>query len=156
MFGFLKRRRRERLRATPFPSAWLEILEKNFPLYRRLSAADQRELQGHIQVFLAEKQFEGCGGLEITDEIKVTIAAQACLLLLHRDTDYYPWVHSVLVYPSAYVGKTASELSSGLWTEGEQPRGGESWRHGPVVLTWDHVRSGAADIADGHNIVFHE
>ena len=65
-------------------------------------------------------------------------------------------MHSVLVYPSAYVGKTASELSSGLWTEGEQPRGGESWRHGPVVLTWDHVRSGAAEIADGHNIVFHE
>jgi hypothetical protein len=89
MFGLFKRRRRERLRTTPIPHEWEQILRKNVPLYRRLPEADRRELHGHIQVFLAEKHFEGCGGLELTDEIKLTIAAQACLLLLHRDADYY-------------------------------------------------------------------
>ena len=86
MFGF-KKRRREKLRNQPFPPAWLEIIEKNVPIYHRLSGADKKEIQGHILVFLAEKNFEGCGGLEVTDEIKVTIAAQACILLLHRETD---------------------------------------------------------------------
>ena len=75
------------------------------PYYDRLDEADRRELQGHIQVFLAEKHFEGCGGLALTDEIKVTIAAQACLLLLHRETDYYRRLVTILVYPSAYTAK---------------------------------------------------
>ena len=65
------------------------------------------ELQGLVQVLLAEKIFEGCGGLVLTDEIKVTIAAQACLLLLHRDTDIYPKLTTILVYPSAYVAKAS-------------------------------------------------
>ena len=99
MFGFFKRRRRERLRAAPFPPEWDGILRRNVSLYDRLPEADRRELQGHIQVFLAEKHFEGCGGLALTDEIKVTIAAQACLLLLHRETDYYPRLITILVYP---------------------------------------------------------
>ena len=86
MFGLFKRRRRERLRSEPFPPDWEAILRKNVLLYDRLSEADQQELRGLIQVFLAEKVFEGCNGLEITDEIKVTIAAGACLLLLQRPT----------------------------------------------------------------------
>ncbi len=79
--------------------AWLDIIHNNVPIYNHLPEADQRELQGHIQVFLAEKVFEGCGGLELTEEIKVTIAAQACLLLLHRETNYYPRLITILVYP---------------------------------------------------------
>jgi hypothetical protein len=84
VFGFLTRRRRTQLRAQPFPPDWREIIERNLPIFRRLPPDDQAELLGHVQVFLAEKKFEGCGGLELTDEIRVTIAAQACLLLLHR------------------------------------------------------------------------
>jgi hypothetical protein len=101
MFGLFKRRRRDRLKAAPFPPEWEPIIRKNVPFYGRLSEADRKELRGHIHVFLAEKHFEGCGGLALTDEIKVTIAAQACLLLLHRDTDYYRRLVTVLVYPSA-------------------------------------------------------
>ena len=107
MFSFFKKRRRQRLRSEPFPSAWLTIIKHNLPIYNYLPQAAQQELQGHIQVFLAEKLFEGCGGLELTDEIKVTIAAQACLLLLHRETDYYPRLITILVYPHAYVAKSA-------------------------------------------------
>src|SRR5689334_21387337 len=96
-------RRREKLRALPFPPEWERIVARNVSAYSRLSTEDQCELQGHIQVLLAEKHFEGCGGLELTDEIRVTIAAQASVLLLHRETDYYPRLKSILVYPSAYV-----------------------------------------------------
>src|SRR5438093_72382 len=92
----LRQGRRQRLRTAPFPPAWRAILERNVELYRHLPAALQEELQGHMQVFLAEKRFEGCGGLELTDEIRVTIAAQACVLLLNRRTDYYPRLFSIL------------------------------------------------------------
>ncbi|SVB96443.1 uncharacterized protein METZ01_LOCUS249297, partial [marine metagenome] len=78
---------------------WINVLESNLGVYGQLSAADQRELQEHILVFLTEKRFEGCGGLEMDDEIRVTIAAQACLLLLHREPAYYPTLRTILVYP---------------------------------------------------------
>jgi hypothetical protein len=155
MFG-LKRRRRERIRRRPFPAAWEAILERNVAVWSRLSAEDRAELRGHVQVFLAEKTFEGCGGLEITDEIRVTVAAQACVLLLHRETDYYPGTRSILVYPMAYRAPTRRRTPDGLIVEEVQARLGEAWREGPVVLSWDDVLRGAADAADGHNVVFHE
>ena len=156
MFSFFKKRRRQRLRIQPFPSDWLTIIEKNVPIYNRLPQADQLELQGHIQVFLAEKFFEGCGGLELTDEIKVTIAAQACLLLLHRETDYYPRLITILVYPHAYVAKNIEPIGGGVVLEGKIARLGEEWKDGVVVLSWDDVRQGASDLHDGHNVVLHE
>src|SRR6267154_2428485 len=86
----LRQRRRHRLRARRFPEKWLSLIQRHLVFFHRLSASDRAELLGHIQVFLAEKRFEGCGGFAITDEVRVTIAAQACLLLLHRETDYFP------------------------------------------------------------------
>ena len=103
-FG-LKKRRRARLRAGEFPDGWVGVLEENFAVWERLAAVDREELKGHVLVFLEEKRFEGCGGMVITDEVRVTVAAQACLLLLHRATDYYPKLKSILVYPKAYVAK---------------------------------------------------
>jgi len=155
MFGF-KKRRRNRLASQPFPDEWLAIVERNVPYYRLLPEADQKELQRHIQIFIGEKRFEGCGSLKITDEIKVTIAAQACILLLHRRTDYYPGLHSVLVYPQSYVAPRVPKLIGGIIVEGPDVRLGESWRRGSVVLSWDNVRCSSADIHDGHNVVFHE
>jgi Mlc titration factor MtfA (ptsG expression regulator) len=155
MFGF-KSRRRKRLAAGPFPDEWLAIIEKNVPFYRLLSAEDRAELRRHILIFIAEKRFEGCGGLQITDEIKVTIAAQACILLLHRRTDYYPGLPSILVYPRSYVAHGIKGFLAGFPVEGPDIRLGESWSGGSVVLSWDDVRRSAADIHDGHNVVFHE
>ena len=156
MFDFLRRRRREALRAQPLPPAWRAVIEANVPYLRRLPPEDLEELAGHVQVFLAEKRFEGCGGLEITDEIRVTIAAQACLLLLHRETDYYPELETLLVYPGAYVAPAREVREGVVVVEGAQPRLGESWSRGVVVLSWDGVLSGAADVSDGHNLVLHE
>ncbi len=118
MFGFFKRRRRQRLRAAPFPADWLDIIEQNVPIYARLPEVDRRELEGWVQLFLAEKTFEGCGGLALTDEIKVTIAAQACLLLLHRETDVYPRLVTILVYPSAYIAKAREPIGGGTAPRG--------------------------------------
>jgi MtfA peptidase len=157
VFGLFSERRRERLRAEPFPSAWEEILERNLALFRRLSEEDQKELLGHIQIFLAEKHFEGCGGLELTDEIRVTIAAQACLLLLHRKTDYYPELTSILVYPTGYSADEVRHIGGGVWEEGTEDRLGHTGsRLGALVLAWDAARRGAADPADGQNVVLHE
>ncbi|MGO9414579.1 MAG: zinc-dependent peptidase [Syntrophobacteraceae bacterium] len=155
MFG-LKKRRREKLRNQPFPPAWLGIIEKNVPIYHRLSLADKKEIQGHILVFLAEKNFEGCGGLEASDEIKVTIAAHACILLLHRETDYYPGLYSILVYPSAFIAKGYVEFAPGYYAETEQVHLGESWKRGALILSWDDVLANAGDVHDGHNVVLHE
>jgi Mlc titration factor MtfA (ptsG expression regulator) len=153
---FFKKWRRDKTAAMPFPAGWLSIIQKNVSYYRTLSLADEKELQKHILIFLAEKKFVGCGGLTITDEIKVTIAAQACVLLLHRQTDYYPGLRTVLVYPAAYVAKATRRLPGGIIEEGFDVRLGESWHRGSVVLSWDDVRRDIADIHDGHNVVFHE
>ena len=108
LFGITERRR-EKLRSRPFPTVWREFIQKNVPYYATLQDEDRRELEGHIQVFIDEKKFEGCGGLEMTDEIKVTIAAQACILSA-RKSHYYPALYSILVHPHAFVVKGYEEL----------------------------------------------
>lgn len=152
----LKAFRRRKLRSSPFPEQWLRIIQDRCPFYRRLSEEDRRELQGHIQVFLAEKQFEGCGGFVIEEEHKVCIAAQACLLLLHRETDYYPDLRTILVYPAMYVVPTTHHIGGGVMHERHETRLGESWRSGAVVLAWDAVYSGMTQPDSGHNVVYHE
>lgn len=156
MFGFLKNRRREKFRVQSFPTGWTEILKGNVPYYSSLSDEEREKLHRDILVFVTEKRFEGCGGLEITDEIKVTIAAIACVLLLHLDHDYYPRLKSILVYPQEYVANTIRWGPGGQLIEASQSRLGESWHHGAVVLSWDAVQHSAADIRDGHNVVLHE
>jgi len=155
VFGFRKRRR-EKLRTKALKPEWKEILIKNVEFYNYLSDEMKKELHGLIQIFLDEKEFEGFDGLEITDEIKVTIAAQACILLLHRVTDYYPTLHTILVYPHPFYSHIKQHLAGGIVAEGEQGRLGESWYRGPVILSWDDVRRSAHDHNDGHNVVFHE
>ncbi len=156
MFDLFKRQRRERLRSAPFPSAWLEIIEQNVPYYAHLPEAGRNELQGLVQIFLAEKNFEGCGGLELTDEIKVTVAAHACVLLLHRDTDIFPRLASILIYPSAYVAKAVEPLAGQAVLEGEQVRLGEAWKDGVAIVSWDDVRETALGRNFGKNLILHE
>ena len=148
--------RRAKLKSRLFPADWNVLLEKRFPIYAWLPESDRKELQGHIQVFLAEKRFEGCGGLELTDEIKLCVAAPACLLLLHRETDYYPGLRSILVYPSTYFAKVSDRDNAGVVQEGHESRLGEAWHSGAVVLAWDSVHGGIANPEDGQNVVLHE
>lgn len=155
MFGLRKKHRKVLIKRT-FPDAWLGIINDRVPYFYLLPEDLQIKLKGIIQILLDEKTFEGCGGLKMTDEIRVTIAVQAGILLLGDISDYYPALYSILVYPHSYFADYKSPQPDGTVIEGVQPRSGESWDRGNVVLSWNHTLNGAADPFDGHNLVFHE
>jgi len=155
IFNSVRRARKRRaLLSTPFPAEWAAILDGNFLPYKKIPSPLKEQLHDYIRIFISEKSFEGCGGLVLTDEIKVTIAAQACMLLLNRKGGCYPKLFSVLLYPSAYV--TGGRSRFGSQSTGPSVRLGESWMHGTVVLAWDSVKSGALNFQDGHNVAMHE
>lgn len=142
--------------ARPFPTEWEQHLARFASFDARLPGADRQELRRRIKIFLAEKRFEGVGGLEMTDAIRVAVAAGACLLLLHRGEDYYPGLVSILVYPAAYRVHTREHSAGGLVTEGDQVRAGEAWVAGTVVLSWEDVLHGIQRPMDGRNVIVHE
>lgn len=139
-----------------FPDNWLEILRRRLLFYPNLPENLQHQLQNLIKVFLHDKRFVGCGGQEINDEIRVTIAAQACLLLLNRNSSQYDQLQSVLVYPSTFVAIRQVRDELGLVSTTHTELLGESWSQGKVVLAWDNVENGVLNLQDGHNVVLHE
>lgn len=150
-----RRRQWAAWRAEPFPEAWRDILLRQVPVYERLPDHLRQELEDDIQVFVQAKRFVGCQGLEITDEIRVTIAAQACLLIVNQPKRYFPKLSSIYVYPSAYI-VDRTDPATGIVSEGGQVNLGESWRDGRLVLAWDASRQGAMNLHDGRNVVYHE
>ncbi len=151
-----KKKRRAQARQRPFPPAWLAVLERRVPYYACLSIPEQLALQGHIQVFLSEKNFEGCGGLELSDEILVTVAGYACILILNQDTDYYPRLDTVLVYPTAFVMETTLDGFGELEVHGEEIHSGEAWQQGVVILAWEDIEHGGQREHPGFNVIVHE
>lgn len=134
----------------------LQILRQNFPISFKLTDDQQKKLHGLINLFIYEKEFTGCNGLKMTDEIKVTIAAQACLLLLNNKTQpWYKKLHTVLVYPSAYKAVNIDH-EDGIVTEEEDVMLGESWAGCSIVLSWNHSLKGGVNFEDGQNVVLHE
>ena len=151
-----RRRRRERWASRPFPQAWRAALRRHVPLYRQLPADLQQQLRRRILVFLAEKPFLGCAGLEVTEEMRVTIAAQACLLGLNRDGPLFPELRQILVYPGAFVVDRVDAGAGGVLREQRRALAGESWSQGQVILSWQDVLEGARVTDDGRNVVLHE
>jgi MtfA peptidase len=140
----------------PFPAEWLAIINRKLPFYPRLAPTEQKQLLDLIRLFLDQKTFHGCGGLQIDDEIRVTIAAEACLLLLNRETDIYPRLQHILVYPYAFRAMDEYHNPDGTVRIGNRDMLGESWHYGKVILSWDDVEHGVANFSDGHNVVLHE
>ena len=153
---WLAERKRQRIRAQPFPAAWRDILKRRVPFVRALPADLQIQLKQHIQVFVAEKAFIGCDALEITDEMRVTIAAQACLLILNRPRGYYPNLRQILVYPGSFVVQREHTDGAGVNHHDRQVLSGESWSEGQVILSWRDTLKDAATPDDGRNVVIHE
>ena len=153
---YRRRRRRLRLLEQPFPEEWRRIIRRRVPYLRHLPADLQLQLKKHVQVFLAEKDFIGCDGLEVTDEMRITIAAQACLLILNRKTDCYPYLQQVLVYPGAFIVHMEESDEAGVVQHERHVLSGESWSQSQVILSWEDVVEGAAVIDDGFNVVIHE
>ena len=156
LYPVLIKKRRNHLKHRPFPSLWRAIIENNLPIYLRLSPEERRRLQGHIQVFLAEKQFIGCGGLQITEEMRLIVAAVACLLLLNERDQYFPKLRSILIYPSAYLVNETTSVGSYVVEERRVARLGESWTNDQLVLSWEQVKQDTGNWRDGHNVILHE
>ncbi|MBK9033486.1 MAG: zinc-dependent peptidase [Myxococcales bacterium] len=145
MAGLIRRWRRRRLRRTPVPAAWSDILARTAPFVARLSPAERAKLLRDVQVFVAEKHFVGAGGLEVTDEMIVTIAAAAARLVVHLDVARYDHLTEIVVYPSAY--RHADTDGAVL---------GEAHGWGVVVLAWDAVTVGLRNTGDGLDTAAHE
>jgi Mlc titration factor MtfA (ptsG expression regulator) len=151
--------RLKRVLARPLDPAFVAILERNVGQYRAMPAPQRRQLERLVQQFLHQKKFVGCGGLELTDEMRVTIAGQACLLLLGHPGRVYPTLETVLVYPGAFLVPRREVDAAGVVTERRQDLLGESWGDGRVVLSWEHVRragNAGSDPHPAHNVVLHE
>jgi len=150
--------RRKEIVEQPFPAEWFPILESNVKHYGFLTPEEQTRLQGDLRIFMEEKFWEGALGFEITDEVKVSVSALACLLTVgFAKHDYFPNVQTVVVYPGAYVAPAISRSDMGqVIDESNEPRLGEAHGRGPVILSWDDVVDGGQNESDGHNLVFHE
>jgi Mlc titration factor MtfA (ptsG expression regulator) len=155
-FSWLQQRRRRKILAGSFPSEWRDYLHHNVAHYRFLSSREQAKLRDDMRIFLAEKHWEGCAGLVLTDEIKVTISAQACLLVLGMEHNYFDRVRTILVYPHSYATRREELGADGQVHAGTQARLGEAWYRGPVILSWSDVREDGREPGAGHNLVFHE
>lgn len=148
-------RRRARWRARPFPHAWRRLLRRYVPALQALPPPLQQRLRQHVQVFLAEVPIIGCRGVVVTDAMRLTVAALACLLLLGRHERFHG-LREVLLYPSAFVVPEVSAAAGGVVHERRHVLAGQSWSRGQVILAWDAVQHDAAHPASGRNVVLHE
>jgi Mlc titration factor MtfA (ptsG expression regulator) len=153
MLGWYRRHRRQRVLAAPYPEGWETVLGTNVKHYSLLGEAERARLRDDLRILVAEKEWEGCGGLSVTEEMQVTIAAQASLLLLGIEHDYFASVLSVLVYPATF------QIPRSRWRDREplvDGMDGQAVQRGPVILAWDAVLAEGKDPRCGHNVVIHE
>ena len=152
MFGWFKSRRRKRILAEPLPDHWREVLSQQIWQYELISEDQREKLDDCVKIFVAEKNWEGCDGLEMNELVKLTIAGQASLLLLGSNDYYFDGIRTVLVYPRPFRRK----MNNGLIVAENQHNAGEAWQGGPIVLSWNDVLEGNRFHNDGHNVVVHE
>jgi MtfA peptidase len=156
LFSWLKNRRRRKILADPFPPAWQATLHDHVGHYAVLNDAERKKLRNAVQLLIAEKDWEGCRSLELQDEMRVTIAALAAILILGFDDFYFDNVQTILVYPDEYVVKQERGLGGGASVEEESERLGEAHYRGPVILSWKEIHENARLPGYGANLVFHE
>ena len=159
MWHWLRDKRRKKILATAFPKEWERHIQNNIQYYQHLNNIEKEHLQDLIQIFIAEKYWLGCNDLELTDEIRVIIAAHACLLILALPNDYYRNVETIYVYPTTIFSPESSigffEVST-TPVQGAMPILGEAHHRGPVILVWDVVKKETRHPEHGHNVVYHE
>jgi Mlc titration factor MtfA (ptsG expression regulator) len=153
---YYRKWRDRRIRERPFTQSMDNLLIAALPFFNELGEDERQRLKEKINQFLANKRFYGCAGLGITDEIRVTIAAEACLLIMNQDCEVYSGLTSILVYPTAFVVHHSEEGADGVVSSASRDLLGESWDNGRVILAWDAVAHGTADLSDGNNVVLHE
>ena len=147
--------KRKRYRSKETPEQWYIWLERLW-FFDRLTEQQQAAVVDTVKVLVPEKRWEGCGGLTMTDEIKVTISGQIGWLVCGLWPQYFDRVKSILVYPDAYEAPGMQQLANGVVLMGNSARSGEAWYRGPVILSWEDARRGGYDNNNGHNLVLHE
>lgn len=166
VFGWIRRWRRKRIVRSSFPTEWSAVLQRNVRFFDHIDEELLAQLCQCIQVLVAEKNFEGCGGLELTDEHRVTIAAHVARMSIGwirggsgqvlRDAEFFDEVRSILVYPDAYLAKSPQHIGSGVVMDTHSGRLGEAWYRGPVILSWSDVLASSRSDNDPRNVVIHE
>ena len=148
-------RRRAAVMAQPLPATALSAIERNVPAVRHLPPELRARLESLMAAFLAEKEFVGCNGLVVTDEMRATVAAMACLLVLGR-RGHYDELHSVLVYPTAFWVEDEVEDESGVVEKRRRVLSGEAWEASRIILSWEDVLEAAHHPGEGYNVALHE
>lgn len=164
MVSVLRRYRRKSLLDSPPTPEEVRTLASGLGVFGRLTDAQRERLVSIARILVREKSWEGCAGLELTDEICLNIAAQAALLLIGQEIDpmtdpVYPNVQTVLVYPSGFVAPMPRVGPGGVVTEGHSNLGEAHYMGqygGPIIVSWRHAREGGLDGGDGRNLVLHE
>lgn len=149
-------RRRKIILTQLFPKKWLEYLRQNVPHYSLLYEEEKAKLRDAVQIFIAEKRWEGCQGLLVTDEMKVTIAGQACLLTLEMEKNYFPRVKTILIYPGGFRVPRDRQVTDLSIEGGTMPVLGQSWHRGPVILSWEDISNPRNELGTPENLVIHE
>lgn len=147
------RRRRIIRHAALDERLWHSVLAR-YPFARVLSAAERERLRESVILFLNEKSITGAGGLEVRDEIRMCVAAQACMLVLNLDLEFFRGWVEVIVYPDEFLVDYEFVDENGIAHRVKAPTSGESWLEGPVILSWADARRGGD--GDGYNVVIHE
>ena len=148
--------RRRRALRSPFPERWRSLLAGRLPWWSRLEGGERRRMEELVREFTAVKLWEGAGGFSPGEDVRVTIAAEACLLVLGLDLDHYRDVTSIIVYPTAALRTGERSLRAGIVTETPLALRGEAMLHGPVLIVWDDVLQSVRHPDRGHNVVHHE
>lgn len=155
MLRWWRNRRRRKILAEPFPEEWLRTIEREVALFQVIPDDRRPRLLDDARLFIAERYWEPCGGIELTAQMCAVIATQACVLTLGRSVDAFSHVRSILVYPDRYRAPDVWEDETGIVTEEIDERDGEAWSWGTVVLSWRELAADARRLS-GRNLVLHE
>jgi len=157
LYPLVRRARRRSLARESFPDSWRDWLQVHMPPYEQMPVALRERLHGLIRIFVHEKRFVGCNGLEVTDRMRVVIAGHACLLIVNRPgvpaTHFYDELRSILVYPTPFVVRETHHDEDGVVSEEEDVLSGQAWDASRIILSWEDMET---DREIGYNVVLHE
>ncbi|HET7776456.1 MAG TPA: M90 family metallopeptidase [Azospira sp.] len=141
-----------RRRPRPIPEALWHSTLAGLPFLQRLGGEELARLKALSEAFLAEKQFSGAGGLEVTDAMGVNIAVQGCLPILNLGLEWYRGWVEVVVYPAEFVVPRQEMDPDGVVHEYAEVASGQAWEGGPLIVSWQDTQMAGA----GYNVVIHE
>ena len=155
MFG--RSRRRRRALDEPFPAEWRQLLARSWPTWSTLSADERERLEALIRMFIAERRWEPANNFQITEDMQVIVAAQACLLVLEIGLDWYARTGSIILHPGTMMATGERRVgATGLVADGPERLDGQAHFQGSVLLSWPAVAYETRHPYAGRNVVYHE